>query len=205
MGKLIDFLVGEIFFDIEDLTPAGWVVLIFTLVFALAVAVVSYMQLYPYLMDADINRSNRKAYAFLVIAPLLIAAIAPLCIGIPLLRRMGFNFTKTDADCRKQLEASQLASGEKSYVVFEIMKPTAALQPALAQGLDRAEYVVFSVGLEKMIAFKVIRPSLGKLSSVCRDMRELVRITEAQMLGWGLTNLRPTTIENETSVDQSGG
>lgn len=184
MKTLIDFILGEILFDIDDLTPLGWAVLILALMFSIAVGVVSYLYLYPYLLAADIDRSNRKAYAFLIAVPFVLAAIAPLCIGVPILRRFGIDMTRTDAESRKYLTEMQIDSSVKQNIIFEIERPDEKDLLTLQHGLAYADYSIPDDELDVIVANKSIYPTLSRLSYEHRQMRELMRLSQTITLNW---------------------
>lgn len=186
MSKVIEFVLGEIFFDLDDLTPPGWVLLLLALAFALGVGVVSYSQLYPQLNFAEINPSNRKVYAFLVIAPLIGAAIAPLCLGIPLLRRAGVNITKTDAECRDYLSNAQVDPAVEQYIVFEIASPPEGHELTLTHNLSLDKFAFAPNTQQKFVAYKRIRPTLSRLSMSCRSVREVARLAHTKCMSWKL-------------------
>lgn len=192
MKTFFNAIFSEITFDLDDLTPLGWVILALILFFAGAVGVVNYKYIYPMLQNSDVNALNRRAYAFVVIAPFIVAALIPLCIGIPIMRRFGLNFTKTDKVCREFLTANNLDSRVEHYLVFEVASPTEELTPTLVYNSEKEGYTVTTAGANKVLLYKLCLPKLRKISVEQRSMKETARLAETKILRWTITKQNPS-------------
>lgn len=192
MKNFFNAIFSEITFDLDDLTPLGWVILALILFFAGAVGVVNYKYIYPMLQNSDVNALNRRAYAFVVIAPFIVAALIPLCIGIPIMRRFGLNFTKTDKVCREFLTANNLDSRVEHYLVFEVASPPEELTPTLVYNSEKEGYTVTTAGANKVLLYKLCLPKLRKISVEQRSMKETARLAETKILRWTITKQNPS-------------
>lgn len=199
MKTIIDDIINEICFDLDDLTPLGWVVLALILVFAVAVGLINYRYLYPTLLNADVHALNRRAYAFVVIAPFLAAALIPLCIGIPVMRRFGLNFTKTDAESRQFLTANNLDSKAEYYLVFDVARPTEELMPTLVHNSEEKGYTAIMSGTNKVVLYIPCFPKVRKISHHIGSMKERTRLAETKILRWTITKQNPAASVSRAS------
>lgn len=191
MKKLIGALLGEIFFDLDDLTALGWIFLSFALLFGIGVGAVTVIFFFPDLSGAELSRGDKRAYGFFVAAPILIAAVTPLCLGIPILRRLGFNMTKSDTETRNYLKKNKFDSKTEHYIVFEIVRPDASLWDQLHYGLKYNEFSLTKSGLSKIIAYRKIFPTIGRISAARREIRETVKMAETECLSWKISKSSP--------------